>query len=127
MKEIKVNFPAHFKKMFYKLGLSDDDLENQILEFENRRERKDQLLGDLIPGTGGAIKFRFTSKDSKSGKSGAERIIYCAFNLKENLREYNFLLCYAKNQKETLTNKEKQALKNTIKNIKDIRQKEYKL
>lgn len=85
MKEIKVNFPAHFKKMFYKLGLSDDDLddlENQILEFENRRERKDQLLGDLIPGTGGAIKFRFTSKDSKSGKSGAERIIYCAFNLR---------------------------------------------
>ena len=49
--------------MFYKLGLSDDDLddvddlENQILEFENRRERKDQLLGDLIPGTGGAINL----------------------------------------------------------------------
>lgn len=122
MNEIRVNFPKNFKKMFFKLGLNSDDLddlEKQIVDFERQRERKDELLGDLIPGTGGAIKYRFVSKKSKSGKSGAERVIYCAFDISKGIREYNFLLCYAKNKKETLTDREKKALKNAVKQLKN--------
>ena len=74
-----------------------------------------------IAGTGGAIKLRFTSSKSKKGKSGSERAIYCAFDVNGNIREYNFILCYTKNSKETLTSKEKKALKDVVKELKKNR------
>ncbi|MFS7198835.1 hypothetical protein AB6834_00340 [Carnobacterium divergens] len=124
MEQININFSTHFKKMWFNCGLDEmdlADLEKNIIEFEHWRESKDQVLGDLIAGTGGAIKLRFTSSKSKKGKSGSERAIYCAFDVNGNIREYNFILCYAKNSKETLTSKEKKALKNVVKELKKNR------
>lgn len=125
MVKIKVNFPKKFKQMCFKIGMTEsdlDDLENEVLEFENRRENNDEVLGDLMPRTGGGIKYRFSSSASNKGKSGSERVIYCTLNLSEGIKEYNFLLCYPKGAKENLTRAEEKKLKQLIQLLKNSRQ-----
>jgi hypothetical protein len=69
--------------------------------------------GDLIPGTGGARKIRWTA-DSNQGKSGGTRVIYYYHN--QNMPIFLFT-AYRKNQKENISESEKNILKTIIKSI----------
>jgi mRNA-degrading endonuclease RelE of RelBE toxin-antitoxin system len=69
--------------------------------------------GDLITGTGGARKVRWTS-DSNQGKRGGSRVIYYFHN--ENMPIFLFT-AYSKNTRENITSSEKNALKLVITSI----------
>lgn len=122
MIKIELNFPQNFLKMWRKCGLNDDDLDDfreKVINFEKQRESSKDVFGRLIKGTGGAIKVRYSGNSQTKGKSGSNRIIYCSFTTgRDGLKVYHFLLCYSKSFKETLTKKEKNALKATIQKIK---------
>lgn len=69
--------------------------------------------GALISGTGGARKIRWRA-DSNQGKSGGSRIIYYYHN--QNMPIFLFT-AYGKNQKENISESEKNILKTIIKSI----------
>lgn len=71
------------------------------------------LDGELIIGTGGARKVRWTA-DSNQGKRGGSRIIYYYHN--QNMPIFLFT-AYGKSQKENITEHEKSILKMIIKSI----------
>ncbi|HGT2643464.1 TPA: type II toxin-antitoxin system RelE/ParE family toxin [Legionella pneumophila] len=73
------------------------------------------LQGDLIVGTGGVRKIRWTG-DSHKGKRGGVRVIYYYYDQSIPI----FLLTvYGKNQKDNLTNEEKNIVKSIIGKIVD--------
>jgi mRNA-degrading endonuclease RelE of RelBE toxin-antitoxin system len=74
------------------------------------------LAGDLIPGTGGTRKIRWTSNNHK-GKRGGARIIYYYYD--ETVPIF-LLTAYGKNQKANLTMKEKNILHVIVKQIVDL-------
>ncbi|CAM2776253.1 TPA: addiction module toxin RelE [Legionella pneumophila] len=69
--------------------------------------------GDLIPGTGGARKIRWTT-DSNQGKSGGARVIYYYHNQKIPIFLFT---AYGKSKKENISESEKSILKTIIKSI----------
>lgn len=71
------------------------------------------LEGDLIAGTGGARKIRWTA-DSNQGKRGGSRVIYYYHN--QNMPIFLFT-AYSKNQKENISDSERNLLKMIIKSI----------
>jgi len=71
------------------------------------------LAGDLIAGTGGARKVRWTS-DSHQGKRGGARVIYYYYD--QTVPIFLFT-AYSKNQKANLSMKEKNALHSIVKQI----------
>ena len=84
-----------------KLGLTEDE-QDAIIDFIARNP----AAGDEIAGTGGARKVRFAAKGK--GKSGGVRIITFYSGADIPL----FLLnIFAKNEKTTLTQSEKNAFK----------------
>ena len=89
------------------MGLTDDDL--SILE--------DFIMdnpgaGDMIQGSGGAIKLRFALPHK--GKSGGIRIIYIDLI---KIKHVHLLTCYPKSKQDNLTDNEKAAIKEVIKRI----------
>lgn len=73
------------------------------------------LSGDLIVGTGGVRKIRWTG-DSHQGKRGGVRVIYYYYDQSVPI----FLLTvYGKNKKDNLTQDEKRILKTIIGKIVD--------
>lgn len=77
---------------------------------------RNPLAGDLITGTGGARKIRWTS-DSHQGKRGGARVIYYYYD--QSVPIFLFT-AYSKNQKANLTMKEKELLKSIIKQFIEI-------
>lgn len=71
------------------------------------------LEGELIIGTGGARKIRWTS-DSNGGKRGGSRVIYYYHD--QNIPIFLFT-AYGKNQKENISVSDKNTLKTIIKSI----------
>lgn len=71
------------------------------------------LKGDLIVGTGGARKIRWTA-DNNQGKRGGSRVIYYYHN--QGMPIFLFT-AYGKNQKTNLSMQEKNSLKRLIKLI----------
>ena len=70
--------------------------------------------GDIIKGTGGVRKLRWTLP--KKGKSGGTGVLYIDFLSYEKL----YLLdLYSKGEKEEITEKEKKELKRLVKAIAD--------
>lgn len=65
--------------------------------------------GSVIEGTGGIRKIRVAAKDH--GKRGGARVIYFHF---DSAHRIALLMVYPKNQKDSLTAKEKKALKTII-------------
>jgi hypothetical protein len=63
----------------------------------------------IIPGTGGAIKLRWSLPDK--GKRGGIRIIYVDIVKKAHI---HLLLCYSKNEQDDLSNEQKKQMKNLI-------------
>ena len=68
-------------------------------------------LGDLIPGTGGFRKLRWSDPRRGKGRRGGLRIIYYYF-LSD--RQILLMALFDKNEASDLTPKEKKALKNAI-------------
>lgn len=67
--------------------------------------------GDVIPGTGGFRKMRWSDRRRGKGKRGGLRIIYFYFPSDEQIW---LLTIYGKDEAEDLTSKQKRILKNAI-------------
>lgn len=117
----EINLEFVYTKIFDKIwnhyNLTEEDKKNfekQIRNYEESNTNPDNILGDIIPDTGGAIKLRFNSLTDNVGKSGSYRIIYCKYGR----RVYAMILIYKKSDKETLTDKEKKIIKDRVKKLK---------
>lgn len=93
-----------FDKNWRNLGLTDKDL----IELENTINNNPDI-GNIIRGTGGLRKLRFALPNK--GKSGSVRVLYIDFISYEKTI---FMNVYAKNEKENITDKEKQVYKALI-------------
>ena len=125
MKFLTFNYSNAFQKKWKMLGLSSEDqieMERQLRTFEENRKAHigKRFLGDMVSGTGGAIKWRFSGKSRVRGKSGSERVIY--FFLSG--RNYYFVDVYGKSEKANLTAKEKKSLAALSKVLKKISEEE---
>ncbi len=86
-------------------GLTEDDLiDLEVFLCEHPD------AGDIIPGTGGLRKLRFSLKDK--GKRGGARVIYVDFAFYERI--YLFT-AYTKSEKVDLTPDEKDKIRKSIK------------
>lgn len=93
-----------FQKKWKAMGLDDKDLRRLQEELI-----ADPKVGAAMQGTGGIRKMRFAFE--KRGKSGSIRVIYVDFEVYEKI----FLItAYPKNEKESLTQSEKNELKQMI-------------
>jgi len=96
-----------FSKQWRELGLGDEELRKlQTYLSENSH------AGDMIQGTGGAIKLRWELHGSS--KRDGMRVIYIDLI---NTSRTHLITCYAKPKKDTLTAAEKAIIKDTIKRI----------
>jgi len=68
-------------------------------------------MGDLIPGTGGLRKVRWSERSRGRGKRGGVRIIYYWFQRDEIIY---LQLGYSKTERDDLTPEQKRVLKNLI-------------
>lgn len=103
MTRIFVDLPW-FDKQWKALGLTDDDmkrLQDELL--------KNPEIGNVIEGTGGVRKIRFAF--AHQGKRGSTRVIYVDFVVYEKIY---LLTVYGKNQKENISQAEKNALKKAV-------------
>ena len=86
------------------MGLNDDDLKRLQEEL-----LADPKVGAVMRGTGGVRKMRFAFE--QKGKSGSVRVIYVDFEVYEKI----FLItAYPKNEKENLTDSERNEIKQMI-------------
>lgn len=89
------------------MGLTDGDL-NSLEQYIMENPK----AGNIMEGTGGAIKLRYALPGR--GKSGGARIIYIDVITTERV----FLLtCYPKPKKDTLTDTEKANIREVVKRI----------
>lgn len=97
-----------FDKQWKAMNLTDDDLrrlEDLILE--------NPELGDVMQGTGGLRKLRFSFSDR--GKSGSSRVCYINIVRKEKI----FLItAYPKNVKDNLSKAERNNIKQLVETLK---------
>ena len=98
-----------FTKRWKEIGLGDDELTKlQVMLL------KDPESGPVMEGTGGIRKVRFPI--ANFGKSGSVRICYTDF------AEYEvtyLITAFTKNEKDNLTDEEKNVLKKLVKSLKD--------
>jgi len=76
---------------------------------------KNPGAGDIIQGTGGLTKLRFSLPNT--GKSSGLRVLYVDFIRQETIILVN---CYSKSEKDSITDKEKAEYKSLIKSIKEV-------
>ncbi|EKB61936.1 type II toxin-antitoxin system RelE/ParE family toxin [Lactobacillus crispatus] len=118
-------YPDPFMRQWSKAGLSledREDLQHNFLDYVLKAPLNsygNKFPGDIIQGTGGAIKWRFAPKKSNKGKSGSYRTIYFVFEEKEQCAF--FLAVYGKKEKSSLTDTEKNEIKAFIKSFKKER------
>lgn len=97
-----------FSKRWAEIGLGDDELLTlQILLL------KDPQSGPVMEGTGGIRKIRFPLENR--GKSGSIRVCYTDF---EEFEVTYLITAFAKNEKDNLTQDEKNVLKKLVKSLK---------
>ena len=93
-----------FRSRWKDMGLSDDDLKRLQEEL-----LADPKVGAGMRGTGGVRKMRFAFE--QKGKSGSVRVIYVDFEVYEKI----FLItAYPKNEKDNLTDSERNEIKQMI-------------
>jgi len=104
MTRLFVELPL-FRSKWKAMGLNENDLlrlQQELLA--------DPKVGDVLKGTGGIRKMRFAFE--KKGKSGSVRVIYIDFEVYEKI----FLItAYPKNEKDNLTDAERNELYQLIK------------
>ena len=103
MKRSFIELPI-FKSRWEALGLNEKDLLRLQVEL-----LADPKAGDVMQGTGGVRKMRFAFEHR--GKSGGVRVIYVDFEVYEKIY---LLTAYTKNEKENLTKKERNEIKQLI-------------
>ncbi len=96
-----------------------EKLREKYLEDESYRELQNFLLeqplsGDVIQGTGGLRKLRWSANGK--GKKGGIRTIYLYITQKSHI---HFLTLYAKNEVSDLTSDEKKILKRIVEELKN--------
>lgn len=97
---------AGFVREWDRLGLNDDDLaELELLILGNPD------AGDLVPGTGGLRKLRFSPSRWRRGKRGALRVGY---SHDARLEKVMVLAVYAKNDKTDLSPKERREIQRLL-------------
>ena len=89
------------------MGLTDEDL-RKLETFLLRN----QNAGDVIQGTGRAVKLRWGLPGT--GKRDGMRVIYIDLIKAEHI---HLVTCYPKSKKDTLTDSEKAAIREAIKGI----------
>ena len=104
MKREFIYFKA-FDKSWSGMGLTDDDLDELEKIIMDNPD-----VGRMVEGTGGVRKMRFALPNNK-GKSGGARVLYIDYVSYEKTA---FLNAYAKGEKDTITDKEKKALKAAV-------------
>ena len=82
-----------FRSRWDDLGLDDSDLRRLQMEL-----LEDPKVGDVMRGTGGVRKMRFSFEHK--GKSGGVRVIYVDFEVYEKIY---LLTAYTKNEKDNLS------------------------
>lgn len=93
-----------FRSRWKDMGLDDDDLKRLQEEL-----LADPKVGAVMRGTGGVRKMRFAFE--QKGKSGSVRVIYVDFEVYEKI----FLItAYPKNEKDNLTDSERNEIKQMI-------------
>ncbi len=110
------------KRTFVYVENFDQNWKKQGLGAAEQRELELQLLtdpgqGDVITGTGGLRKMRFSPESEHQGKSGAYRIIYLDIQTSSHTI---LLLIYAKNQQGNLKPDQKRALKQLVDQLKSF-------
>ena len=94
-----------FRRKWEEMGLNEQDLIKLQTEL-----LADSKVGAVMKSTGGVRKMRFAFE--ASGKSGGARVIYVDFEVYEKI----FLItAYSKNEKENLTQAERNELKILVK------------
>ena len=96
-----------FDKQWRAMGLDDNDL--QALQIELL---KDPQIGSVIQGTGKLRKMRFAFPNR--GKSGSSRVLDVDFVLAETIY---LIFAYPKNEKDNLTDEERNNIKKMIAKI----------
>ena len=97
-----------FERQWPRLGFDDNDL-----SYLQEIIRKNPKLGQVISGTGGLRKMRFSFKGG--GKSGGVRVLYIDIVI----ADWVYLItAYSKGEKENITDAEKNVYKQIIKQIK---------
>ncbi|HIP14464.1 MAG TPA: type II toxin-antitoxin system RelE/ParE family toxin [Sulfurimonas autotrophica] len=97
-----------------------EKLREKYLEDDSYRELQSFLLaqplsGDVIHGTGGLRKLRWSANGK--GKRGGIRTIYLYITEKSHI---HFLTLYAKNEVSDLTSDEKKILKRIVEELKNV-------
>ena len=99
-----------YDRLWYKHGLTDDDLsmlQNALMT--------NPMIGDIIKGTNGARKMRFSLPDT--GKSSGIRIIYIDITHRQQVY---LILCYPKNRQDNLTLEQKKQVRALVKALKGV-------
>jgi len=98
----------HFEKQWASVKLTDEQLrELEVFLCEHPD------AGDMIQGTGGLRKLRWSLPGK--GKSGSIRTLYVDFAYFEQIY---MIACFKKNEKENLSTAEKKQIKSIIEQIK---------
>lgn len=98
-----------FHRRWFLYGLTEGDLLQLQL-----RLLEDPKAGSVIPGTGRLRKLRFAFPHR--GKSGSVRVLYIDFEEQERI----FLLnVFAKNEKENLTQEQKNNIKKSLRHLEE--------
>jgi hypothetical protein len=93
-----------FLKRWYEIGLTDDDLIQLELYLCKNPE-----AGDLIQGTGGLRKLRWSLRGK--GKRGGIRTLYIDFAYYEKIY---MVTVYTKTKKDSITDNEKKEIRKLI-------------
>jgi len=100
----------YFTAKWKELGFGDGDLRRlQEVLLENPK------VGDVMRGTGGLRKMRF-SYDNR-GKSGSSRVCYLDIEIRE---EIHLIDIFAKNEKENLSMAERNEIRKLVEFIKEF-------
>ena len=98
-----------FRSRWKDMGLDDHDLKRLQEEL-----LADPKVGAVMRGTGGVREMRFAFE--QKGKSGSVRVIYVDFEVYEKI----FLItAYPKNEKDNLTDSERNEIKQMIHALED--------
>lgn len=98
-----------FRAKWESLGLGDQDLRRLQEELLS-----DPKVGAVMSGTGGVRKMRFAFEHR--GKSGSIRVIYIDFEVYEKIY---LITAYTKNEKDNLSEKERNEIKRLINILKE--------
>lgn len=104
-----------FDKALKKFKLNDDDLRKLCFEIGGGWKNH-----DVVEGTGGLRKFRFSSASENRGKSGSYRVLYLLLEQDELVY---LVMMYSKGSQENITDEQKAILKQRMDSIKkEVRQ-----